>query len=122
MNLAYLILTGAAIVANSYATVADFAKLGFVVKTADQIHVSRSWLPLLGALKGAAVVGLLLGLFGEQTIGIAAAGGLVVYFIGAMVAHVGARVFHNIAYPIIFLAIAIGCFLTSLSRASLLHG
>jgi hypothetical protein len=52
-------------------------------------------------------VGLLLGLLGVRPIGIAAALGLVAFFIGAVATHVRARVFYNIAFPMAYLALAI---------------
>ena len=95
-----------AITANGYASFADFTKAGFVLKTSEEVGVARSWLPTLGFLKGAGALGLLLGLFGIPIIGIAAAAGLVAFFIGAVTAHVRARVFYNIAFPTLFLALA----------------
>ncbi|HTU68972.1 MAG TPA: DoxX family protein [Candidatus Baltobacteraceae bacterium] len=107
MNLAYLAVTGVTIVVNAGAVAADFANAGFVLKTAREVHVSRSWLPLLGALKAAGVVGLLLGMLGIRIIGIAGAAGLVIFFTGAVIAHVRARVFYNIAFPGFYLALAV---------------
>ncbi len=58
------------------------------------------------ALKAAGAAGLLLGLAGVPLIGTAAATGLVLFFVGAVGIHVWKRVFHNIAYPVVFLALA----------------
>jgi hypothetical protein len=52
---------------------------------------------MLGALKLAGAAGLLVGLAGLPAIGIAAATGLVLYFIGAVIAHLRAGVPYNIA-------------------------
>ena len=52
-------------------------------------------------------VGLLLGLVAVRPLGIAAAIGLVLFFAGALAAHVRARAFHNIAAPGIFFALAV---------------
>ena len=41
-----------------------------------------------------------------RSLGLAAAIGLVLFFVGAVAAHVRARVFHNIAFPLAFLALA----------------
>jgi hypothetical protein len=49
----------------------------------------------------------LLGLLGVRPLGVAAAIGLVLFCIGALSAHVRARVFHNIAFPAAFFALAI---------------
>jgi hypothetical protein len=54
---------------------------------------------MLGTLKLAGAAGLLVGLVGPPAIGIAAATGLVLYFIGAVIAHLRARVLCNIAFP-----------------------
>lgn len=51
-------------------------------------------------------MGLLLGLLGIRPLGIAAAVGLVLFFLGALAAHLRARVFHNIAFPMAFFAFA----------------
>nr|WP_308439965.1 DoxX family protein [Asanoa iriomotensis] len=75
--------------------------------TLDEVGVPRSWLAPLGILKGAGVVGLLLGLLGLRSLGVVAACGLVLFFAGALGTHVRARVFHNIAFPGAFLGLAI---------------
>ncbi|HXX37833.1 MAG TPA: DoxX family protein [bacterium] len=49
-------------------------------------------------LKGAGAVGLLRGFLGVPIIGTAAATGLAVFFIGAMITHVHAQVYYNIAF------------------------
>ena len=106
MNVVHTVVIGLTIAANGYATFADFTKAGFVLKTSEEVGVARSWLPALGILKGAGALGMLLGLFGIPIIGIAAAAGLVAFFIGAVTAHVRARAFYNIAFPTLFLALA----------------
>jgi hypothetical protein len=75
------------IVANLGITLADFASAKFVLKNSAEVGVSTKWLPILGALKAAGAVGLLLGLLGVRPIGIAAALGLVAFFIGAVATH-----------------------------------
>ncbi|MEV4761494.1 DoxX family protein [Micromonospora chokoriensis] len=59
---------------------------------ADMKRVPHSWLPRLGAALAAGSVGLLAG-FAVPLLGTLAAAGLVLYFIGALVAHlrVGSR-------------------------------
>jgi hypothetical protein len=104
--MAYVIITGVTIVANAAVAVADLARARFVLANMAEVGVPRSWLAPLGLLKGAGAVGLLLGLVGLRPLGIAAAIGLVVFFAGALVTHVRARVFHNIAFPGAFFALA----------------
>jgi DoxX-like family len=116
MNPTYIAVVGTTIVFNAFAAIADLLRAGFVAKTAGEVGVARSWLPLLGALKGAAVIGLLLGILGVPIIGTAAAAGLVVFFIGALTAHVRARVFYNIAFPGFFFALAVASLILSIRR------
>ncbi|MBB5913052.1 hypothetical protein BJY24_001919 [Nocardia transvalensis] len=62
-------------------------------------------------------MGLLLGLLGMRPIGIAAAIGLVLFFAGALAAHVRARVFYNIAFPGAYFALAAGALVLGLATA-----
>ena len=59
---------------------------------ADIKRIPRSWVPVLGALLAAGTIGLLAG-FAVPLLGILAATGLVLYFTGALLAHlrVGSR-------------------------------
>lgn len=107
MNHAYVAVAGAAILLNAAAAAGDLAKARPVLKTAAEVGVSASWVPLLGALKAAGAIGLLLGLLGVPVIGTAAAAGLVAFFIGVIGFHVRAHVFYNIAFPGFFLALAV---------------
>jgi DoxX-like family len=107
----YIAIPSATIAANAWAAAADFAKLGFVVKNSDDLGVARSWLPWLGALKAAGAAGLLLGVFGVPAIGTAAATGLVLFFVGAIFTHVRAGVLYNVAFPALFLGLAVGSLL-----------
>ncbi|PZG22081.1 DoxX family protein [Nonomuraea aridisoli] len=108
MVIAYVVVTAITIVLNAWAAIADFARAKVVLANSDAVGVSHSWIPLLAALKAAAAAGLLLGLLGVRVIGVAAAVGLVLFFTGAVALHVQARVFFpNIAFPGVFLALAI---------------
>ncbi|KZM68971.1 DoxX family protein [Nocardia terpenica] len=108
MHIAYLAVTIAAIAANGGMAVADFARAGFVLANSGAVGLRPSWVPALGALKAAGAIGLVLGLLGARPIGIAAAGGLVLFFVGAMIVHVRAGVIRNIAFPGAYLALAAG--------------
>ena len=46
----------------------------------------------------------------------AAATGLVLFFLGAVAAHVRARVFHNIAFPAAYLVLALGSLALAVTR------
>jgi hypothetical protein len=95
------------IVANAGIALADLAAARFVLHNAAAVGIAPRWVPLLGALKAAAAVGLLSGLLGVRPVGIAAAVGLVAFFIGAVATHVRAGVYSNIAFPLTYLALAI---------------
>ena len=61
-----------------------------------------SWLLPLGVVKAAGALGLVVGI-GVPVIGVAAALGLVAYFVGAVVTVVRARCLSHIGYPAAFL-------------------
>jgi DoxX-like family len=107
MFTAYVAVTITTIVANAGAAGADFLRARLVLANAAELGVAETWIPLLGALKAAGAAGLLLGLLGVRPIGIAAAIGLVVFFIGALATHIRARVFHNLAFPLAYFALAV---------------
>lgn len=117
MNTAYVIVTCVTIAANSTVAVADFARAPFVLANSAEVGVAQRHIPVLASLKAAGAVGLLLGLVGIRFIGLAAALGLVCFFLGAVAVHVRTRVFHNIAFPATFLALAVATLvLTPLDR------
>jgi DoxX-like family len=102
----YVVVTVITAIVTAAVAIADFIPAGFVLANSAKVHVPRSWLPMLGALKLAGAVGLLVGLAGIPAIGIAAATGLVLFFIGAVIAHVRARVLYNIAFPCAYLGLS----------------
>jgi hypothetical protein len=106
MFTAYVIITVTTIVANTGIAIADLSHAEFVVANSSEVGIQRSWLPWLAALKLAGAAGLLLGLTGVAVVGVAAATGLVMFFIGAIAAHIRARVYRNIAFPGGYLALA----------------
>jgi hypothetical protein len=102
----YVVVTVITAIVTAAVAIPDFIPAGFVLANSAKVHVPRSWLPMLGTLKVAGAIGLLVGLLGLPAIGIAAATGLVLYFIGAVIAHVRARVLYNIAFPGAYLALS----------------
>ncbi|MFV8166200.1 DoxX family protein [Mycobacterium sp. 134] len=95
------------IAANAAAAFGDLVGARSVLANSAEVGVPRTWVPMLGLLKGAGAVGLLVGLFGFPPFGIAAAIGLIAFFIGAVITHVRAQVFYNIAFPAAFLVLAV---------------
>jgi hypothetical protein len=116
MFTAYLVVTIGTIVANAAAAAADFSRARLVLANAAELGVAESWLPLLGALKAAGAAGLLIGLLGARPIGVAAAIGLVVFFIGAIATHIRARVLYNLAFPGFYLALAVAALILMSTR------
>ena len=107
MYIAYVVVTIVTIGLNAFEAVAALVGAKFMRANADRVGVPRSWLVPLGLLKGAGAVGLLLGLLGVEILGIAAAAGLVLFYIGAVIAHIRGRAIANIPFPAAFLALAI---------------
>ena len=87
MHVIYLVTTILAAVANGYAASLNFVGAESVKVVADRVQVSRRWMVPLGTLLASGAVGLLTG-FAVPALGVAAAIGLVVYFMCAVTAHV----------------------------------
>ncbi|ORA16913.1 DoxX family protein [Mycobacterium arosiense] len=99
MNTALVTVTLTTAVITAAIAIADFIPARFVLVNSAQVGVPRSWLPALGALKLAGAVGIVIGLLGLRELGIAAAAGLVLFFLGAVATHLRAHVLYNIAFP-----------------------
>ncbi len=70
----------------------NFARIERLVEGMMQAGVPVSWLSLLAWIKTSAAIGLLVGIF-VPVIGLAAALGVIVFFIGALVVHIRARAY-----------------------------
>jgi hypothetical protein len=116
MFTAYATITVATILANTAIAVGDFLRAEFVLANSAEVGLPQTWLPWLAALKAAGAAGLLLGLMGVPVIGVAAATGLVLFFIGAVAAHIRARVYRNIAFPGGYLALAAATLALAVAR------
>ncbi|MEU2970981.1 DoxX family protein [Nocardiopsis alba] len=107
MTTVLFVATIVCVVANVLIAVADYARAGFVLRNSAEVGLPVSALPYLATLKLAGAVGLAVGLVVWPWVGVAAGVGLVLFFIGAVVAHVRARVFHNIVFPGLYLILAV---------------
>ncbi len=105
----YVVLITVAL--NVWAAGADFLRARFVLRNSEELGLPPSWVLPLGLLKLAGAVGLVLGLVWVPLLGVAASSGLVLFFTGALVAHVRARVWHNIAAPVVFFLAAVSSLL-----------
>jgi DoxX-like family len=113
MHVTYLVITVIAALANAYAASLDFVGAESVKAVADRVQVSQRWMLPLGMLLASGAVGLIAG-FAVPALGVAAATGLVTYFICAVTAHlrVGDRGFGGAVF---FLLLALGALTTSLA-------
>ena len=107
MFTAYIIFTLLASAANIYAAVSDFARPAWLLANMTRLGIPESWLPALGVLKAAGALGLLFGI-AVPLIGVAAAAGLTLFFVGAVITHLraGDRSLGN-GVPILFLLLAV---------------
>jgi hypothetical protein len=115
MFTAYVIVTVLAAGANIYAAINDFARAESVFTSMARLGVPESWLPMLGVLKAAGALGLLVGI-GIPAIGVAASVGLVLFFVAAIITHLRARDY-SLGPAIVFLLLAVAALV--LRRASL---
>ncbi|MFF0165545.1 DoxX family protein [Streptomyces prasinus] len=105
MFVAFITVTILGAVFNGAAAVTYLIGHEYPKTQADMKGVPRKYVPVLGVLLAAGTVGLAAGL-AVPVLGILAASGLVLYFTGAVIAHlrVGSR---DIVGAIVFLAIAV---------------
>lgn len=106
MVIALVTVTLVNVLFNAIESVANFMKAEWVKRNSHAVGVPDSQLPFLGFVKGAAAVGLAVGLF-WRPLGIAAGVGLVVFFVLATALHIRNRVFHNFYGPLVFLGLSI---------------
>jgi ABC-type cobalamin transport system permease subunit len=90
MLTAYVVAAVLAAAANIYFAIGDFRRLDWVIDNLDRMGVPRSWRFPLGVLKTIGAIGLLVGI-GVPLIGVIAAVGLVLFFVGAIITHIRAR-------------------------------
>ncbi|GAA3340038.1 hypothetical protein GCM10020358_26090 [Amorphoplanes nipponensis] len=92
MFAAYVTVTVLAAIFTGFAAVTYLIGHEYPKAQADMKRIPRSWVPVLGTLLAAGSLGLVAG-FAVPLVGTLAAAGLVLYFIGALVAHlrVGSR-------------------------------
>ena len=114
MFAAYVTVTVVAAVFTGAAAVTYLIGHEYPKAQLDMKRLPRSWGPRLGLVLAAGSLGLVGG-FALPLLGTLAAGGLVLYFVGALVAHlrVGSRL---LAGPVVFLAVCVAALALSLSH------
>jgi hypothetical protein len=90
MHIVYIVITVVAALANGYAATLNFAGAESVKVVSDRVRVSQRWMLPFGTLLAAGAGGLLVGLV-MPVLGVAAAVGLVLYFVCALGAHLRVR-------------------------------
>ncbi len=105
MFTAYIVVTVLAALANAFSATLDFIRYKQILVNMAKVGVSESWLTTLGILKAAGALGLLVGIR-VPLIGIAAAIGLVLFFIAAIITHLRGRDY-SFALAIVFLLLVL---------------
>lgn len=105
MFTAYLIVTILAAAANIFSATCDFVRYEKVSIAMTKAGVPESWMTTLGILKAAGALGLLVGI-AVPPIGAAAAVGLVLFFVGAIITHLRGRDY-SLGPAVLFLLLAI---------------
>ena len=105
MFTAYIIVTVLAAAANAFSATLDFIRYKQILINMAKVGVSESWITILGILKAAGALGLLIGI-GVPLIGIAAAVGLVLFFVAAIITHLRARDY-SFGLAVVFLLLAV---------------
>ena len=113
MLIAYVVLACLGAAVNLWAAISDFRRTPATVANATRVEVPLSWLPPLGALKMVGAAGLLVGI-AVPPIGVAAAVGLVLFFVCAVFAHLRVQWYATLPFPGGFLAIATASLITRL--------
>jgi hypothetical protein len=102
--------------ANLSAALADFTHADFALANSVRVGVPSSWLPVLGSLKVAGAAGLLLGLIGVPALGVAAAIGLALFFLGAIGVHLRAHEHRHVVTTVGYFILAVAALAASIAR------
>src|SRR5882672_885766 len=113
MSAAYLIVTLLAAAANIFSASCDFVRYKQVSIAMARAGVPESWMTLLGVLKAAGALGLLVGI-GVPLIGTAAAVGLILFFVGAIFTHLRAQDY-SFGLAVVFLLLAVATLVSRLA-------
>src|SRR5438046_8467581 len=105
MFVTYIVVTIVAAAANIFSATLDFIRYKPILINMAKVGVSESWITTLGILKAAGALGLLVGIR-VPLIGIAAAIGLVLFFLAAVLTHLRAHD-HSFSLSFVFLPLAL---------------
>ncbi|WP_248910729.1 DoxX family protein [Halocatena marina] len=114
VSTAHFIVSVFTIIAVGISAAAFFHPPEAILESMAEVDVKESWLPVLGILKAAGALGLLIGIgVPVPSIGTAAAVGLVVYFVGAAIVHLHAGDY-SISGQHVYLLLAVATLVLSL--------
>ncbi|WP_213451991.1 DoxX family protein [Rhizomonospora bruguierae] len=116
MFIGYVAVAAVAAVANGWAASVDFRRAEMAVANAARAEVPPSWLLPLGVLKAAGALGLVAGV-AVPLIGVAAAIGLVLFFVCAVFAHLRVGWYSTLPFPMAFLGLAVAALVLRLATA-----
>jgi hypothetical protein len=102
MSLTYIIVTCVTAAWVGFSAGSMYLHASWVVEPLADYGVPRSWWPWLATAKALGALGLVAGLF-IPAIGLAAAIGLVLYFVGAVITVLRARSYSHVAFPMLYL-------------------
>lgn len=112
MFTAYVVVTILTAAANVFSAGCDFVRYKQVSIAMAKARVPESWMTLLGILKAAGALGLLVGI-GVPLLGTAAAVGLILFFVGAIITHLRARDY-SFGLAVVFLLLAVAALVLGL--------
>lgn len=115
MFTAYVVVGGLLAVMLVGTATADFVRNQQVLINMTKVGVPESWLTMLGILHAAGALGLLVGI-GVQPIGWAAAVGVILLFVSAIIFHLRAREY-TLAPPVVFLTLAVAALVLRLAAS-----
>lgn len=116
MFVGYVAVALLAAAMNLWAASLDFRRVEMTVANAAKVEVPSTWLLPLGALKFVGALGLIVGIV-VPIIGVAAAIGLILFFVCAIFAHLRVGWFSTLPFPAAFLVLAIGALVLRLASA-----
>ena len=115
MFTAYVLVAAFTAVATTFSATCDFVRYEQVAVGMARAGVPETWMTALGGLKMAGALGVLVGIV-VPALGVAAAAGLVLFFVGAIVTHLRGRDYSpSLGLAAVFLALAVGSLVTRLA-------
>jgi len=115
MFAAYIVVTVLTAAANVFSAECDFVRYKQVSIAMAKAGVPESWMTTLGILKAVGALGLLVGIR-VPVIGMAAALGLILFFVGAIITHLRGRDY-SLGLAIVFLLLAMAALAVRLASS-----